>query len=108
VHQRNRKIGLIYEQLAVELGDLDAVYIEQLVRRTHIYTHYSVGVIGAATAGISKDVQGNIPIRPWQKFTDWHGKKAPLRSYANLVDSEDELAAIGMGLYWIGEGYTHG
>jgi hypothetical protein len=46
-------------------------------------------------------VDADIPIRSWQKYVDWNGSKKRLASYKKRVESEDELAAIGMGLYWL-------
>jgi Holliday junction resolvasome RuvABC endonuclease subunit len=75
------------------------VHIEQLVRNTHIYTHWSVSVIAIALHHSGCNISADIPIASWQKYTDWQGKKAPLHSYTGRVKSEDELAAIGMGLW---------
>ncbi len=75
------------------------IHIEQLVRNTHIYTHWSVSVIALSMFRRNVQVDADIPISSWQKFTDWQGEKAPLKSYRRWVKSEDELAAIGMGLW---------
>lgn len=84
----------------------ESCHIEQLVRMTHIYTHWSVGVIMAAV--LSTDhvhkVAADIPISSWEKYTQWNTDKAPiykaLQSSTKKIASEDELAAIGIGLYW--------
>lgn len=78
---------------------VEEVHIEQLVRNTHIYTHWSVSVIAIALYHSGCSIFADIPIASWQKHTDWQGKKAPLNGYAGRVKSEDELAAIGMGLW---------
>jgi hypothetical protein len=75
------------------------IHIEQLVRNTHIYTHWSVSVIALSMFRRNVQVDADIPISSWQKFTDWKGNKAPLKDYKRWVRSEDELAAIGMGLW---------
>ena len=75
------------------------IHIEQLVRNTHIYTHWSVSVIALSMFRRNVQVDADVPIASWQKFTDWKGEKAPLKSYRRWVRSEDELAAIGMGLW---------
>jgi len=80
---------------------LDEVHIEQLPRNCHVYTHWSVGVIGSSLADICSDIRADIPIQSWQKFCEWKSKRTPLVSYQGRVKSEDELAAIGMGLYWV-------
>jgi hypothetical protein len=77
----------------------DEVHIEQLVRNTHIFTHWSVSVIALGLFHHSVQVDADIPISSWQKFVDWKEEKTPLAPYKRRVQSEDELAAIGMGLY---------
>lgn len=77
----------------------DEVHIEQLVRNTHIYTHWSVSVIALGLFHSNVTVGADIPIASWQKFVDWKEERKPLASYKRWVQSEDELAAIGMGLY---------
>lgn len=75
------------------------IHIEQLVRNTHIYTHWSVSVIALALFRRNVKVDADIPIASWQKFTEWKENKTPLKSYIRRTKSEDELAAIGMGLW---------
>jgi hypothetical protein len=75
------------------------IHIEQLVRNTHIYTHWSVSVIALGMFRRNVQVDADVPISSWQKFTDWKGDQAPLKNYKRWVRSEDELAAIGMGLW---------
>lgn len=75
------------------------IHIEQLVRNTHIYTHWSVSIIAISMFRRNVQVDADIPIASWQKFADWKGKKKPLENYKGWVRSEDELAAIGMGLW---------
>lgn len=81
--------------------DVEEVHIEQLVRNTHIFTHWSVSAIGIAYAARGAKVAGDIPIQSWQKYCDWHGSQKRLRAYKNKVESEDELSAIGMGLWFL-------
>jgi hypothetical protein len=47
-------------------------------------------------AGV-ETVEADIPVKSWQKAVDWSGDRRVLKKYR--VDSEDELAAIGMGIY---------
>lgn len=82
-----------------KLEKAEEVHIEQLVRNTHIYTHWSVSVIAIALHHSGCNIFADVPITSWQKHTDWQGEKAPLNSYKGRVSSEDELAAIGMGLW---------
>lgn len=77
----------------------DELHIEQLVRNTHIYTHWSVSVIAHALFHSNIQVDADIPISSWQKFVDWKEERTALKTYQKRVSSEDELAAIGMGLW---------
>lgn len=96
VFVRLYQIYKAYRKLRIKA---DEVHIEQLVRNTHIYTHWSVSVIALGLFHSNVQVDADIPISSWQKFAEWKGEKAPLKSYQRWVKSEDELAAIGMGLY---------
>src|SRR5688572_25877167 len=69
-----RRLALIvgrYGPLSQEL--LDEVHFEQLVTRTHHYTHWSVGAIGAFFAACNKDVEvlADVAISSWQRFCGW-------------------------------------
>lgn len=79
------------------------VYIERLVRMTHIITHYSVAAIGIACQQWGCEVYAEISIKSWQKAVDWNGARKPLQKYKDKVKSEDELAAIGMAIYLLVE-----
>lgn len=91
----------IFERFNVGGHRIDECYIEQLPRRCHHYTHWSVAVIGLAASLSGAVTASDIPVPSWQKYCDWRGKQAPLRFYKKKVGSEDELAAIGMGLFWV-------
>ncbi len=92
-----------YYQLRV-CRKIREVHIEQLVRNTHIYTHWSVGVIGAALRQFTDtEVYADISISSWQKFAEWKGEREPLAADVFEVDSEDELAARAMGRFWFAE-----
>jgi len=59
---------------------------------------YSVGVIGAALSSTETVINDRSLLpKVWQKAVDWNGKRDKLRRFK--VDSEDELAAIGMSIY---------
>lgn len=90
------KIYKNYKKLSL---DYEEIHIEQLVRNTHIYTHWSVSVIATALYHSGCNIFADIPIASWQKHTDWQGEKKILDGYKRRVKSEDELAAIGMGLW---------
>lgn len=105
VFTRLHQIWLQYVSTIVQ-GSLDEVHIELLPKRCHHYTHWSVGVIGAALMWSgwqdSLIIKGDIPVKAWQKAVDWNGKRAIIKKSAlHEVASEDEEAAIGMGLYYI-------
>ena len=89
IHKQYRKLRI----------KADELHIEQLVRNTHIYTHWSVSVIALALFRGNIQVDADIPISSWQKFVDWKEERGPLKTYQKRVRSEDELAAIGMGLW---------
>lgn len=96
-----RLAGIFKQYKAITNRNIKEVHIEQLVRNTHIYTHWSVGVIGCACWLRNISVSADIPITSWQSFCDWKGSRQPLVSYKRKVESEDELSAIGMGLWYI-------
>jgi len=90
----------LYIKLGADLAIFKEVHIEQLPRNCHHYTHWSVGCLGAALYLSSIEVHADIPVQSWQKAVDWKGRQAALTPYKGKVRSEDELAAIGMGIYY--------
>ena len=88
------------EYKKLKFTDVDEVHIEQLVRNTHIYTHWSVSVIAMALYNPTRAIAADISISSWQKATSWKTTKEPIKAYKGRVSSEDELAAIGMGTYY--------
>ena len=98
VYARLRLLSSLYYNFVVD-GSLDEIHIEQLPRRCHIYTHYSVGVIGSALSSKCAVIKGDIPVKSWQAATGWEFRK---KNWANVkCTSEDELAAICMGEYYV-------
>jgi len=75
------------------------VHIEQLPRQCHHYTHWSVGVIGVAFE--DDNILADLPVQSWQKYAEWKGERLPLKPYLESVSTDDELAAIGMGLWYL-------
>lgn len=88
------------EYKKLKFTNVDEVHIEQLVRNTHIYTHWSVSVIAMALYNPDRTIAADISISAWQKATSWKTTKDPIKAYKGRVSSEDELAAIGMGTYY--------
>ena len=88
------------EYKKLKFTNVDEVHIEQLVRNTHIYTHWSVSVIAMALYNTDRVIAADISISAWQKATSWKTTKDPIKAYKGRVSSEDELAAIGMGTYY--------
>lgn len=88
------------EYKKLKFTNVDEVHIEQLVRNTHIYTHWSVSVIAMALYAADRAIAADVSISSWQKATSWKTTKDPLKAYKGRVSSEDELAAIGMGTYY--------
>jgi Holliday junction resolvasome RuvABC endonuclease subunit len=100
---RIRIISIRYYQLLSNLGYLvEEAFIERLMTATSIHCHWAVGSISSAlySAGV-KRVSPTISVTSWQKEVDWKGKRGKLKPWIKMVDSEDELAAIGMGLYYV-------
>lgn len=87
--------GLLTEGIYIQ-----ECHIERMNYRVHYAVQWSIGAIiaGIACWGIKCDA--DISPHAWQKAVDWHGKRKPLLPYSNKVDSEDELASIGMAIYW--------
>lgn len=88
------------EYKKLKFTNVDEVHIEQLVRNTHIYTHWSVSVIAMALYASGRTISADVSISSWQKATSWKTTKDPIKAYKGRVSSEDELAAIGMGTYY--------
>jgi Holliday junction resolvasome RuvABC endonuclease subunit len=100
VYARLSLLSSLYYNFVVD-GSLDEIHIEQLPRRCHIYTHYSVGVIGTSLSRKCSVIKGDIPVKSWQAATGWEARK---KGWADVnCTSEDELAAICMGEYWVGK-----
>lgn len=82
----------------------DEAHVESLVKKTHEFTHGSVWAVRLAfTEAGAQFYYKTLPIRSWQKFADWNGEAEPLKRWADKP--EDERAAIGMGLYFVNEGW---
>lgn len=95
------RLHAIYrEYKKLKFKNVDEVHIEQLVRNTHIYTHWSVSVIAMALYASGRTISADVSISSWQKATSWKTTKDPIKAYKGRVSSEDELAAIGMGTYY--------
>lgn len=68
---------------------------------------YSVGAIASACAIYNVTVQDDINVPAWKKYIDWNktktreGKREKLKPYIQKEMSEDEIAAISMGLYFV-------
>lgn len=119
---RLAEIGIQYKNLYKMLKP-DIVYIERLVRNTHIYCHYSVGHVGAIFAANGVICSPSISIKSWEAHVKWHQERRPLKQYFKSdwtvvrsekkplqekhfrgIKSEDEGAAIGMGKYLFEKG----
>lgn len=100
VFTRLHDIWSNYRRLVVS-GSVDEVHIEQLPRRCHHFTHWSVGVIGHALfpSVSSSQIFGDIPVKAWQKASNWNDRKEKWKEAG--YSSEDELAAICMGEYFV-------
>lgn len=104
VWERLRLIEQKYR--ALPLPKLKEVHIEQLPRKCHYFTHWSVGVIGSSLRYECLDINQDIPVTSWQRSTRWTQREEGLskvEAYKGQVESEDELAAIAMGIYFYAE-----
>jgi len=103
IEKKNCTDGKRYHKLYIAYTILfhaklpDEVHIEQTGGRPHHKFVKACGIIEAAGAYYGS-VQ-DIPVSSWQKFTDWKGERKMLEPYKDKVKSEDELSAIGMGLW---------
>jgi Holliday junction resolvasome RuvABC endonuclease subunit len=103
------RIRIIHDEYKELNSDLiiDEVHIEKFGGRPSHMLHWAVGAIAVAF-DYDVSVRQDIPVKSWQKFAGWNskGKKLKvgkqLKPYLQLVHSEDQLAAIGMGMYWNG------
>lgn len=98
IFDRLHKIYREYRKL--KFKNVEEVHIEQLVRNTHIYTHWSVSTIAMALYHPTRVIAADISISAWQKATSWKTTKDPIKAHKGRVSSEDELAAIAMGTYY--------
>jgi hypothetical protein len=98
IYERLSLLSGLYYHFVVD-GSLNEVHIELLPRRCHIYTHYSVAIIGTALSRKCPVVKADLPVKSWQSSTDWDSRKGLWKESG--YSSEDELAAICMGEYYI-------
>ena len=101
--QRLKEVHEAYTALAEHLKafKIVEVHVEQLPRNCHIFCHYAVCAAGIAFVSPTCSVAGDIPVSSWQKHVDWNGERASLEAYTGGLGSDDEAAAIGMGLWYV-------
>lgn len=108
VDVKDRKVS-VFERLAQlydsytfvsAIHDLKEVHIEQLFSPVHRFTLWSVGVLGTACWTRGVKVVDDLSIKAWQKHVDWKGERKALAPYFEQAASEDELAAIGMAIWY--------
>ena len=101
---RLRTIYQEYERIAEEYQP-DEVHIEKFkIFRTWSYAKLigSVFIIGAAFAGTAQ-VDNDIHVKQWMSFAGYQKGFAGigrLEQYNDQVETEDQLAAIGMGIWF--------
>lgn len=84
---------------------VDEVHIEKIPRSCHQYTIWSVAIIGTIGSHNSSYVSDDIWISSWQKITSWRGNEKKYQEKYK-TQSEDEAAAICMGLYYLNKLYV--
>lgn len=101
-----------YRAQKFEGARLDEIHLERLPRQTHHYCHWSVGVIGAALQKSGAEILADISPTSWQRHCGWKTKRtdvrtpyrlepgSPLIPFVKVTDSPDELAAVGLGIYF--------
>jgi hypothetical protein len=77
----------------------DSVHIETLNYGTHYMCIWSVGVIGALFASNGSNVFQDVPIKSWQRHSNWENEKGDWARYGHA--SEDEFAAVCMGRWYL-------
>ena len=95
-----QQLELAMSQRFGEISEIEFCHIERMNYRVHFLVSWSIGAIVSAISGYGIDCDADISPTAWQKTVDWKGKRGPLRAYINEVQSEDELAAIGMAIHW--------
>lgn len=79
-------------------NDNTDLYIELIPGTCSYYVQWSVGAILANLCCWRRvKLVGRVAPKAWQKTVDWTGNRMLLSRYK--VGSEDELAAIGMGIH---------
>lgn len=97
VFVRLMHIAACYRHLIARMV-VDEVHIESLPRRCHHFTHWSVGVIGTSLQPNVSVVSSDLPVKSWQKHTDWERKSIKWKTLG--YSSEDDFAAVEMGRFW--------
>jgi len=98
------EIAAFYRDLGRHLRPMKA-FVE-CHNRNNIVLHFADAVIGTAFAETETPDIDWTTCKPnqWQPYCEWRGKRGPLKPYLDLVDmadkAEDELSAIGMGLWY--------
>jgi Holliday junction resolvasome RuvABC endonuclease subunit len=78
----------------------DEIHIEQFAGKVHHKCVMSVSTIYAAAWCADVWADQDCSVSSWQAWAKWHGDKLPIKNYETQVDSQDELAAIGIGLWF--------
>ena len=81
----------------------DEVHVENFRRNLAIQLHWSVGVIMAAAGFYAVPAQQDCWMSSWQRYCGFKkgGPFGKLSKYEKKTESEDELSAIGIGLWYV-------
>lgn len=108
VHERLFDIYMKYRNLGfTEIPE--AIHFERLNKRCHHYVMWSIGAIMVALLdqGLSEaECFDDISPGSWQKTVGWKSQAGKLtlgpelEKFRRRSKTEDQLAAIGMGMHW--------
>jgi len=90
----------IFSKYSKLTGRVDEVHFEQFGGRPSHILHWAVGAIAMALYPRTLHMTQDVNVSSWQAFCKWKTDREPLKDFKKLVMSEDELAAIGLGVFY--------
>ncbi len=95
IFERYRDIVLVQQP--------DEMHVENFRRNLAIQLHWSVAAILAAAGYHAVPAEQDCWMSSWQSFCGFKkdGPYGKLAKFSKKTSSEDELSAIGIGLWWV-------